>query len=257
MKKDGMALYIFLCAAFGSLFWLGSFVFLSGAFEVKLEEKREPVTPPAVVEADLPVIYPSGFYVIAVSDEEGKIAHFFVQYADFIRDTLVFVEVPENTKLEFSAGAYEVLSVHKPEIPKLFLLSELLSITSKELFCMAAEEAVAGLFGVRPKACYLMGEEQFEGLTKMTEEGIRFLPPESVRETMSDVQNNSVTDQSLKDILVYTESYKDIREIYYRRLPGDDGSGEYRPDLLAAKEMAERLGVGLFEEEPYAPERKR
>lgn len=246
MDKDGMLLKIFVCASIGSLIWLGSFVLLSGFFEVQTQTKPETVPVPSQ-NLELPVVYSSGFTVIAVRGEQDEITDFYLQYADFLRDSLVFVRVPTDTQIELSAGAYEVLRVHRPEMPKLFMLSELLSLAREELFCMAAEEAMGGLLGVRPKACYLLPEELFSELTGKSDAGLQFLAPESMVDTVLTVQHRAVTDRTEKEALIYTESYCDIKNVFYQVLPGEAQTSGYRPDSDAVSEMAQRFEAGMFE----------
>lgn len=249
MEKDGFLIKIFLCASLGSLIWLGSFVLLSDAFEVRMEQKKLPV-PQQTSATELPTVYSSGWTVLAVKNEEAGITEFYLQYADFIRDTLAFVRIPSNTKIELSSGAYEVLSVHRPEMPKLFMISELLTIAGEDLFCMAAEEAMAGILGVRPKACYLLSETVFEQVFEKNGERIVFRSERPVADTIRKIHETSITDRTVPEALVYTESYCDIKEIFFRTLPGSEQPAGYRPDMDRVKEMTERFLSGLFEEEP-------
>lgn len=247
MKKGSLALRLFLYISLFSLVWLGSYITLSGAFAVQ-EPSKEPPKEQEPSAAYLPDTLSSYWSVLAVTDGERKVAAFFLRYADFLNDTLVFVEVPVDTKAELSGGGYEVLSVHNPELPELFMLSELCSFFSEETLCMAAQEVGASFLGVRPKTCYILEKAAFEELTERTKDGIRFALKDSVKDTIVKVTERALTDRSLKEEMVYLESYLDVKRVIYRRLPGKAEAQEYRPDAAGIREMVEAYQTGLFTE---------
>lgn len=247
MKKGSLALRIFLYISLFSLVWLGTYITLSGTFFVK--------EPPAALPKEespsmtvLPETLSSYWSVLAVEDEEHKVTAFFLRYADFLRDVLVFVEVPVDTKAELSGGAYEVLSVYNPEMPELFMLSELCRIFSEETRCMAAQEAGAALLGIRPKTSCILEKAVYETLVERTKDEVRFVVPDSIKDTIITAAEHSLADRSLKEELVYLESYRDVKRIFYRRLPGKAQAQEYRPDFGKIKEMTEAYQEGKFTE---------
>lgn len=248
MKKGSVALKVFLYASLFSLVWLGAYVGLSGVFSVKEPSTGSEGSKPPV-SADLPETVSSYWSVLAVVDEEQKVTEYFLRYADFLEDTLAFVEVPTDTKVELPAGGYEVLSVHNPEIPELFMVSELCGFFSEETLCMAATETAVGILGVRPKACYILKEALFDTLTEQTSEGKRFLKPASVKDTIVIASKNALTDRTLEEELIYTESYRDVKAVLYRDLPGKAEAQEYIPDWAGIKEMVEAYRMGRFTEE--------
>lgn len=248
MKKGSVALKVFLYASLFSLVWLGAYVGLSGVFSVAKPSAGSEGSKPQV-SADVPETVSSYWSVLAVVDEEQKVTEFFLRYADFLEDALVFVEVPTDTKVELPAGGYEVLSVHNPEIPELFMVSELCGIFSEETLCMAATETAAGILGIRPKACYLLEETFYDTLTEQTGEGKRFLKPVSVKDTIVMVSKQSLTDRTLEEELVYAESYRDVKTVVYRELPGKSEAEEYIPDWAGIKELVELCRTGRFTEE--------
>lgn len=247
MKKRSLALRLFLSMSLFSLVWLGAYIALSGVFFVE-GPPTAPLKENELSAAQLPETLSSYWSVLAVTDEQHKVTAFFLRYADFLNDTLVFVEVPVDTKAELSGGAYEVLSVHNPELPELFMISELCGIFSEETLCMAAQEVGAAFLGVRPKACYILEEEVYQMLTEQTKEGTRFLVPDSVKDTIVMTAEHSRTDRSMEEELVYLESYRDVKRVFYRRLPGKAEAQEYRPDLAGIKEMVETYRIGQFVE---------
>lgn len=244
MKKGSFAIRLFLYASLFSLVWLGAYVGLSGVFAVEAPSGQTVATPTPL--PNLPSPIGSYWSVLAVEDESGAVTEFLLQYADFSADTLVFVEVPTDTKAELAAGAYEVLRVHNPEIPELFMISELCEIFSEETLCMAATEVAAGLLGERPKACYITEKAVFASLTEETKEGTRFLTPESVKDTILAISERSVTDRQAEEELVYTESYRDIKDIFYVTLPGTAAAQEYVPDREEIKTLVESYHAGQF-----------
>lgn len=248
MKKGSFAIRLFLYASLFCVVWLGAYVGLTEAFAVAEPFRHKTELTPTPIQ-DLPSPVNSYWTVVAVKDEEGEVTEFFLQYADFLADTLAFVKVPTNTKAELSAGAYEVLRVHNPEIPELFMISELSEIFSEETVCMAATEVAAGFLGERPKACYILEDAIYQTLTRETEEGVRFSVPDSVKDTILMVFEHSVTDRTLEEELVYTESYRDIKKIFYDTLPGTVAAEEYMPDREAIKEMVEAYREGRFEKD--------
>ena len=148
MKKGSSFLQLFLYASLVSLVWLGSYVLLSEIVTIKDESEKEPsaMVTPAV---RLPETTASMWSVLVVRDADENVTEFFLRYADFLSDKLVFVEVPVNTKIELETGGYEVLRVHNPELPELFMISDLCRIFSEETWCMAAEEIGVSLLGAR------------------------------------------------------------------------------------------------------------
>lgn len=247
MKKGSLALRLFLYISLFSLVWLGAYITLSGTFFVEEPPAAPPKeeSPSTVV---LPETLPSYWSILAVEDEEHKVTAFFFRYADFLRDTLVFVEVPVDTKAELSGGAYEVLSVYNPEMPELFMLSELCGIFSEETLCMAAQEVGAAFLGVRPKTSCILEKAVYEALTEQTKEGVRFVVPDSIKDTIIMAAEHSLVDRSPEEELVYLESYRDVKHIVYRKLPGKAQAQEYRPDFDKIKEMVEAYQIGKFTE---------
>ena len=245
MKKGSLALRLFLYASLVSLVWLGGYVILSEVFavpEVVSGKEPEQVTP----VADVPVTVSSQWSVLVVTDEEREVSKFFFRYADYLSDGMVFIEVPVNTKAELPPGGYEVLSVHNPELPELFMISDMCRIFSEETWCMAAEEVGVALLGVRPKECYVIEETFFEELTETSDGQVRFRTPASVKDTIVTVADRAVTDDTLREELLYVESYLDMEEIMYRTLPGEALAEEYRPEFGRIQQMLERLQMGVF-----------
>lgn len=247
MKKGSMVLRLFLYASLVSLVWLGTYVGLSGLFSVK---EAAPEQPPAPVTpaGNLPATVSTGWSVLVVTDEEREVTEFMFRYADFLKDTLVFVRVPVETKAELVSGGYEVLSVHNPELPELFMISDLCRIFSEETWCMAAEEVGVALLGVRPKHCYVIENTLYEKLTETVNGETRFQTPESVKDVILEVTGHAVTDGTAEEELLYWESYLDVEEVYYRTLPGTATAEEYRPDWDGIQRMTEGFQTGFFEE---------
>lgn len=247
MKKGSLILRLFLYASLVSLVWLGCYVLLSDLFAVSETQRPEPV--PEVTQAvSLPNPVSAQWSVLAVVDEASEVTAFLLRYADFLADALVFVEVPVNTKAELTSGGYEVLNVYNPEIPEMFMVSDLCKIFSEETRCMAAEEVGVSLLGVRPKECYIVEESVYEEITELVDGKRRFKSGLSVKEVISSVTEYGRTDDTIKEEMVYWESYRDIDTIVYRVLPGEASAQEYRPDLNETAHLVENLRTGIFEE---------
>jgi len=248
MKKGSNLLQLFLYASLVSLIWLGGYVLLSELFTIKEDAEKGPSTV-ATPEIRLPETSGTMWSVLAVTDEENDITKFFLRYADFLSDKLVFVEVPVNTKVELETGGYEVLRVHNPELPELFMISDLCHIFSEETWCMAAEEVGVSLLGGRPKECYVADKVFYESITESVNGKTEFRKPESVKETIVAATEHAVTNDTLGEELLYWESYLDIEDIYYKLIPGKASPEEYQPDIGALRQMAEEFRLGIFEEE--------
>lgn len=247
MKKGSLILRLFLYASLVSLVWLGGYVLLSGLFAVR-ETQREDSVPEVTQAVSLPNPVSTQWSVLAVVDEESEVTAFLLRYADFLADALVFIEVPVDTKVELTSGGYEVLNVYNPEIPEMFMVSDLCKIFSEEIRCMAAEEIGVSLLGVRPKECYILEESVYEEITELVDGKRRFLSGLSVKEVISSVMKHGVTNDTVKEEMVYWESYQDIDTIVYRMLPGEASAQEYRPDLNEIARLTEALYAGNFEE---------
>lgn len=247
MKKGSLILRLFLYASLVSLVWLGVYVLLSGLFAVR-ETQREDSVPEVTQAVSLPNPVSTQWSVLAVVDEESEVTAFLLRYADFLADALVFIEVPVDTKVELTSGGYEVLNVYNPEIPEMFMVSDLCKIFSEEIRCMAAEEIGVSLLGVRPKECYILEESVYEEITELVDGKRRFLSGLSVKEVISSVMKHGVTNDTVKEEMVYWESYQDIDTIVYRMLPGEASAQEYRPDLNEIARLTEALYAGNFEE---------
>ena len=220
---------------------------LSEVFAIKDDIGKGPsaIVTPAV---QLPETTGTMWSVLVVTNEEKEVTDFFLRYADFISDKLVFVEIPVNTKVELETGGYEVLRVHNPELPELFMVSDLCRIFSEETWCMAAEEVGVSLLGGRPKECYVVGQSFYESITEKVNGREEFKKPESVKETIVAAVECAVTNDTLADELLYWESYRDVADVYYKLLPGNASPEEYRADIAALRQMAEEFRMGIFEE---------
>ena len=246
MKKGSLVLRFFLYASLVSLVWLGGYLALSRLFSVE-EPKKEGtggIISPAV---RLPEPKALQWSVLAVKDEEGDVTDFWIRYGDFRSDVLVFMEVPTDTKVELAAGGYEVLKVHNPELPKLFMVSDLCRIFSEETMCMAAEEISTALLGVRPTETYIIEEDLYETLVKTENNRSYFRRDGSVDETIAIVAANAVTNDTEEEELAYWESYSDVDCIYYLSLPGRDGAQEFVPDKEKIAETIGYLETGEYE----------
>lgn len=247
MKKGSMMLKVFLYASLVSLVLLGSYVALSGFFAIP-ENKPEPPVLEVPSAVSLPEPVSPQWSVLAVRDGENEITAFLFRYADFLTDTLVFIEVPKDTKVELTSGGYEVLRVHQPEIPEIYMVSDLCHIFREELWCMAAEETGASLLGVRPRECYIIEESIYKEYTELVDGKRRFLQELPVKEVITSAVLHGVTDDSLKEEMVYLESYKDIDGVLYATLPGESYAQEYKPDFTLINELVERLKTGMYGE---------
>jgi len=247
VKKGSNLLQLFLYASLVSLVWLGGYVLLSELFSVKEEFQKEPsvsITP----AVRLPETPGTIWSVLVVTDEEKEVTEFFFRYADFLSDKLVFVEVPVTTKAELETGGYEVLKVHNPELPELFMITDLCRIFSEETWCMAAEEVGVSLLGERPRECYVIDKSFYEGITEVRDGRREFKVPESVKETVIATAEHAVTDDTPEAELLYWESYSDVEDVYYKTLPGKASPEEYQPDITEFRRMAEEFRAGIFEE---------
>ncbi|MBR6536161.1 MAG: hypothetical protein IKT67_03085 [Lachnospiraceae bacterium] len=248
MKKGSFALRLFLYASLVSLVWLGAYVIFSELFAVKETAPDKPQVQ-ATKAPEVPIPVASQWSVLAVVNKEQEVSGFWFRYADFLADTMVFIEVPVNTKAELVKGGYEVLRVHNPESPELFMVSDLCRIFSEETRCMAAEEVGVSLLGLRPKECYIVEEALYNELTETVEGQRRFKKPESLLDTVTTIAGQALTDDTLREELVYLESYEDLKQIVYRTLPGEASAEEFHPDFGAIGQMVEALQNGWFEEE--------
>lgn len=246
MKKGSFALRLFLYVSLVSLVWLGGYMALSGLFFVE-EPKKEDGGVNNLTTGQLPQPKAVQWSVLAVRDEEGEVTDFWIRYGNFREDVLVFMEIPTDTKVELAAGGYEVLKVHNPELPKLFMISDLCRIFSEETMCMAAEEIGTALLGVRPTESYIIGKELYDALTKQESGRLLFRREGSMEEKIVSVAENAITNDTKEEELVYWESYSDVDCIYYMKLPGRAGAQEYVPDDEKIAETVGCLEEGSFE----------
>lgn len=114
---------------------------------------------------------------------------------------------------------------------------------------MAAEEVGVSLLGLRPKECYVIEKALYERMTEQKDGETRFVVPESLKDTIVTVVKQAVTDDTLREELVYLESYGDMDRIVYRKLPGSASAEEYHPAFAEISRMVERLQAGMPEEE--------
>ena len=248
MKKGSFALRLFLYASLVSLVWLGGYVLLSEMFAVAEEIPKKPeagVTP----VTDVPVTGASQWSVLAVLNEEREVGTFMFRYADFTKDTMVFIDVPVNTKVELVKGGYEMLNVHNPELPELFMVSDLCRIFSEETWCMATEEVGVSLIGIHPKECYVMEESLYHRITENVDGKTRFVLSGELLDTVVSLTEQTRNNDTLKEEMVYLESYSDMDRIIYRDLPGVASAEEYYPDFDRIQRLVEELRNGVFEEE--------
>jgi len=248
VKKGGFAVKLFLYASLVSLLWLGGYVILSEVFSVREVMPEQPDTEVSP-EVSLPMPVTTQWSVLAVINEEKDVTTFLLRYADFVSDAMAFVEIPVNTKAELAAGGYEVLSVYHPELPELFMISDMCRIFSEETWCMAAEEVGLALLGVRPKECYIIEEQVYRQLTEETEGQIRFSKALSVREAIKLAVTHAVTKDTLSAELLYLESYRDLDTLLYIKLPGEALAEEYKPDEQEVHRLVQNLQTGIFSEE--------
>lgn len=245
VKKGSFAIKLFLYASLVSLLWLGGYVVLSGLFssqDYMPEQPAAEVTP----EVNVPIPAAMQWSVVAVINAEKDVTSFLLRYADFVADTMVFLEVPVNTKAELAAGGYEVLSVYNPELPELFMISDMCHIFSEETWCMAAEEVGLALLGVRPKECYVMEEEIYGQLTTEEAGQVRFSETLPVKEAITLATKHAVTKDTLSQELVYLESYRDLDMIQYAVLPGQSLAEEYKPEPQKIQQLVQNLQAGIF-----------
>lgn len=247
MKKGSFVLRLFLYVSLVSLIWLGGYLALSELFSVD-EPKKEETGETNLPGIQLPDPKAKQWSVLVVADEEGDVTDFWIRYGDFRADVLAFMEIPTDTKVELAAGGYEILKVHNPELPRLFMISDMCRIFSDETMCMAAEEIGTALLGVRPTESYIIGTDDYAALTKKENERVYFDREGSVEEKIITLTANAITNDTAEEELAYWESYSDVDCIYYLRLPGRDGAQEYVPDEEKIAETVSCLETGAFEQ---------
>ena len=104
------------------------------------------------------------------------------------------------------------------------------------------------LLGVRPKECYVLEERVYEEITELVDGKRRFKSGLPVNEVISSVTEHGVTNDTVKEEMVYWESYRDLDAVLYRMLPGSASAQEYHPDLNGIAQLTEKLHAGFFEE---------
>lgn len=252
MKNAKMIIAVTAALSLSVLILLGGYALLSGIFKIP-EPKRKPVVTP--VKAPSVSTETSFWTAIAVQGEDEELERLYLQYTDCIRDVVVFTEIPTDTKAELSLGALEVLRVYRPEMPKLFRVSELMTLSNEPVFCLALQEIVMELTGVRPRGCVLVGKETWEEQTGGG--SVPFETTGTPAEVITAILEKSIAkDLDLETELVYSESFADIRTVFYRTLPGNYEGGEYLPNTALFRAIAQRYAVGDFsptDAEPLTP----
>lgn len=242
MKQTKMIVGISVTVSLTILILLGGYAFLSGVFKVP-EPKRKPIVMPAgepIVNTET-----SFWTAIAISAEDGALERLYLQYTDCIRDTVIFTEIPTDTKAELSLGALEVLRVYRPEMPKLFHVSELMTLSKEPVFCLALQEVVAELTGTRPRGCILIDKDTWE--KRLGSVDTPFEAMGTPAEIIEDILKKSTAkDLVWEEELVYSESFADVRTVFYRTLPGTYEGGEYLPNAALFREFAQQYTVGNF-----------
>lgn len=247
MKKGNRLLRLFLYGSLVSLVWLGAYVGLSSAFTVK--QPTAPAPTPTVLPAQQSLTPVSAYWsAVAVVDGEGEVTEFFLRYVDFIRDATVFVRVPVDTKAELAGGAWEVLRVHNPELPELFMISELCRLFTEDTRPMAVAEVGTALLGERPKTAFLLKEPLFRSLVQTDKDGWKFALTASVKDVIVSVVQGAATDTTLAEELVYTEGYRDMKQVLYKTLPGNRNAQEFVPAYAEIAEMIQEFHEGNFAE---------
>lgn len=247
MKKGRELLHLFLYASLVSLVWLGSYVLMSDMLAIQEENDTGPIAE-VTPHVQLPETVGTQWSVLVVADENAEVTRFFLRYADFLTDRLVFMEVPVNTKVELETGGYEVLLTHNPELPEIFMISDLCRIFSEETWCMAAEEVGVALLGTRPAECYVIDREFYNNITETVNGKEVFKESLSVKETIVEATEQAVTDDTAEEELLYWESYLDIKEFFYKTIPGKATPEEFQPEIATLRQMAEEFRVGVFNE---------
>lgn len=222
-----------------------SFVLLSKGMAVRppQEGKQKPSVTPA---NPLPETSGAFWSVWAITDGD-TISDCYLRYADFYRDTLVFVHVPVTTSFELTAGGFELMKSFRPEMPKIFRLSGLYALAPEKTFCVAAEEVFSEVLGKRPRECFVMERAEFEKYFEMAPEGPIFRANTDIRQQIAAMYSEAICDRDVREGILYTESYLDVKEILFCELPGSGGPGEFRPDYEKIRLLAENLENGFYE----------
>ena len=126
------------------------------------------------------------------------------------------------------------------------MISDLCHVFREETWCMAAEEAGVSLLGIRPAECYVIEESLYEDNTELVDGKRRFLRGLPVKEVITSAVLQGVTNDTLKEEMVYLESYKDMDRITYVRLPGEAFAQEYKPDFNQISVLLEQLKAGTY-----------
>lgn len=250
MKKKSLFVPFFLYGSLFCILWLAGVLMFTALFQVKpLQNAETPETPGT--QTMLPTPISSGFSVLAVVSEDESLVQMYLCHTDFVRDTMSLISVPMNTRTELSRASLEVLSSYQPEMPSLFMPTELYRLFPGKKFCMAAEEMFSGLLGTRPKACYVIHEKLFETFTKKKNGTIEFIAPKDIRKLLLTIHRTEITNRTETEDLIYLESYRDIGALTVSVLPGKDEVQFFRPDTEALAELVLLLteGRNLSEEE--------
>ena len=207
--------------------------FLNEVLAVEVAEQQEPVIT-AAPEPERPGKTPVTVYYI-MEENSKKISEVYIEVFLTGQETVSYLKIPVDTKVNLSEELYKSLQTYAPELPQHFKVSNMAECFSTEYGLTGCNRILSEVLGmsfteyVRTDAVsfrdWLELQEEENSLTVFFEGYAKWL-------------ENSVSSYTQKERWTYYESRQNIRQILVEEAPGSREKDGY---LISSKRSKERL----------------
>lgn len=214
---------------------------LNELFEVEVKQTQEP----AVTQAPLPgkpeEIIATVYY--QMEDGTSKISGIYVEVYHVGSNSVTYLEIPADTKVNLSEELYKSLQTYAPELPQYLKLSNMAESFSEGYALTGCNRILSELTGVSVTDYVRAGKEATEEWFRVQQDN---LTEQKYFDAYTVWLEASSSNKTMEERWMYYESRKNIQTVQIELAPGSREKDGY---VLSGKRTGERLEELLIRKE--------
>jgi len=215
------------------LMTLAVFPALNRLFAVTVAKQTEEIITPASVP-DKPEQVPVTVYFI-MEENTKKISSVYVEVFQIETETVYYLEIPEDTRVDLSEELYKSLQTYGPELPQHLKIANMVESFSAEYGLTAGVRILSEVLGISLKEYVRTPAEPFDNWLKLQQEE---KASSGFFEAYSQWLCSTTSSRTLEERWSYYESRLQITDAVMETAPGSREKDGYR---ISSKRTRERL----------------
>ena len=207
--------------------------FLNEILTVEVAQQQEPVVG-SFQNPEKPEEIPVTVYYIMEHDSK-KISELYIEVFPIGKESVAYLKLPVDTKVDLSEELYKSLQTYAPELPQHFKLSNMAESFSTEYGLTGCNRILSELLGMSFTEYVRTDAVTFREWLELQEEN---KPSYVFFSGYTEWLNETVSSRTTEERWAYYESRKKIQQVVVEEAPG---SGEKDGFLISSKRSKERL----------------